>query len=135
MTDIEFKLRWKKLKDKQRRFVLEYLKTLDPKQAAINAGYSPSFIEAPTYRIMRRVSGVIDYLVDKNQIIKNIVKPEFVLNEYVKLYERTKNEMTKQNVLRELSKILQMQNNNNTSVEITNNIPTVPVQIVFNDEE
>ena len=98
-------------------------------------GYSPSFIEAPQYRIMRRISDVINYLVDKNQIVQNLVKPEFVLNEYLKLYEHTKNEMTKQNILRELSKILQMQNNNNTSVEIKNNIPATPVQIVFRDDE
>jgi hypothetical protein len=42
--------------------------------------------------------------------------------------------LTKQNVLKELSKILQMQSES-PKVEVNNNIPSVPVQIVFNEEE
>ena len=130
MTDNEFNLAWNKLFTKQRKFILAYLETLDPKEAAIIAGYSPGHIQSPYYRIQRKVQPIIDYLLAKNNIVGNIVKPEFVLKEYMKLYENSESEITKQNILRELSKILQMQHDGN-KVEIQNNIPTQPVQITF----
>lgn len=82
---------------------------------------------------MRRVNDVIDYLIAKNSLIQSIVKPAWIYNEYVKLYESTTSEITKQNILKELSKILQMQNDGN-KVEITNNLPQTPVTINFGDE-
>jgi hypothetical protein len=50
----------------------------------------------------------------------------------MKLYDSTTSEITKQNILKELSKILQMQDD--AKIEINNNIPTQPVQIVFNED-
>ena len=134
MTDNEFNLAWNKLYTKQRKFVLAYLDTLDPKEAARIAGYSPSHIQAPYYRIQRKVQHIIDHLLAKNNIVSNIVKPEFVLKEYLKLYEKSDSEITKQNILKELSKILQMQHDGN-KVEIQNNIPQQPVQITFTGGE
>jgi phage terminase small subunit len=134
MTQEEFSKEWRKLHTKQRKFVLAYLETLDPKEAAIRANYNDRFVQSPKYRIMRRLQHIIDYLMAKNNIISNIVKPEFVLKEYLRIYEKTNSEITKQNILRELSKILQMQNEGN-KVEIQNNIPAQPVQIVFSENE
>ena len=130
MTGKEFTQEWNKLCTKQRKFILAYLETLDPKEAAIKAGYGKIHARSPQYRIMRKVQHIVDYLLAKNNIVSNIVKPEFVLKEYMKLYENSKSEITKQNILRELSKILQMQNEGN-KVEIQNNIPQQPVQITF----
>lgn len=134
MTSKEFSKAWNKLLTIQRKFILAYLETLDPKEAAIKAGYSQSFSSAPNYRIMRKVQHIIDYLLEKNNVVKNIVKPEFVLKEYLKMYENTNNEMLKQNILRDLSKILQMQDTAN-KVEVNNNIPAQPVTITFTEGE
>lgn len=134
MTQEEFEEKWKYLRTKQKKFILAYLETFDPKESATRAGYSPSFIKAPVYKIMRKVDDLIDYLIAKNNVINSIVKPTWVLTEYMKMYERTASEITKQNILKELSKILQMQNDG-SKVEVNNNIPQTPVKIVFNDEE
>lgn len=130
MTQEEFSKEWKKLNSKQRKFVLAYLETLDPKESAIRANYNDRFVQAPKYRIMRRLQHVIDYLMAKNNIISNIVKPEFVLKEYLRIYEKTNSEITKQNILNQLSKILQMQNDG-SRIEIQNSIPSQPVTITF----
>lgn len=134
MTQEEFSKEWRKLHTKQRKFVLAYLETLDPKEAAKRAGYCDRFIKSPSYSVMRKVHHIVDFMMAKNSIIQNIVKPEFVLKEYMRIYEKTNSEITKQNILRELSKILQMQNEGN-KVEIQNNIPAQPVQIVFSENE
>lgn len=42
-------------------------------------------------------------------------------------------EITKVNILNHLSKILELQSEN--KVEITNNIPTEPVKIIFTDKD
>ena len=133
MTKEEFELKWKYLSSKQKKFVLAYLETLDPKESAIRAGYNQQFVRSPTYKILRKVSDVVDYLVAKNNIIANIVKPEFILKEYMKLFDNTKSEITKQNVLKELSKILQMQNDGN-KVEV-NNVQNTPVTINFGEDD
>lgn len=134
MTDEEFKEKFAKLRKKQRKFVLRYIENgCDAKEAAAYAGYKGCYLVSPIYRIMRRVNDVIDYLIAKNSLIQSIVKPVWIYNEYVKLYESTTSEITKQNILKELSKILQMQNDVN-KVEITNNLPQTPVTINFGDE-
>lgn len=134
MTDEEFKEKFTKLRKKQRKFVLRYIENgCDAKEAAVYAGYKGCYLVSPIYRIMRRVNDVIDYLIAKNSLIQSIVKPAWIYNEYVKLYESTTSEITKQNILKELSKILQMQNDVN-KVEITNNLPQTPVTINFGDE-
>ena len=134
LTEEEFKEKFAKLRKKQRKFVLRYIENgCDAKEAAAYAGYKGCYLVSPIYRIMRRVNDVIDYLIAKNSLIQSIVKPAWIYNEYVKLYESTTSEITKQNILKELSKILQMQNDVN-KVEITNNIPQTPVTINFGDE-
>lgn len=135
MTDEEFKLRWKKLSNKQRKFCLRYIENgFLAREAAIDAGYNAIFVKSPIYRIMRHVNDCIDYLIAKNSIVQSIVKPSWIYSEYVKLYESTNSEITKTNILNQLSKILQMQSDG-SKVEINNNIPSVPVQIVFNDDD
>lgn len=135
MTDEEFKIRWKQLSNKQRKFCLRYIENgFSAKDAAIEVGYNGCYIKSPIYRIMRKVSDVIDYLIAKNNIVQSIVKPSWILDQYLKLYDSTTSEITKQNILKELSKILQMQSES-PKVEVTNNLPSVPVQIVFNEEE
>jgi hypothetical protein len=52
----------------------------------------------------------------------------------MKLYNSTTSEITKQNILDKLSKILQMQSDG-AKVEVNNNIPAVPVTINFGDDE
>lgn len=134
MTDSEFRAKWKKLSDRQRKFCLKYIENgFDAKQAAIDCGYNSQFIKAPTYRIMRKIDDVIDYLIAKNNTISTLVKPAWIYKEYIKLYNNTNSEITKQNVLKELSKLLEMQTD--AKIQVTNNIPTVPVQIVFDDNE
>lgn len=133
MTEEEFQIKFKKLRKKQRKFVLRYIENgFDSKEAAIYAGYNGCYVASPIYRIMRKVNDVIDYLVAKNNIVSSIVKPGWILDQYLKLYDSTTSEITKQNILKELSKILQMQTDA-TKVEVNNNIST-PVQIVFNEE-
>lgn len=134
MTQEEFEEKWKYLRTKQKKFILAYLETFDPKESAIRAGYSPSFVKAPVYKIMRKVDDLIDYLIAKNNVINSIVKPTWVLKSYKELYDNTASEITKINILNQLSKILQMQNDG-SKVEIQNNIPQTPVQIIFNEEE
>ena len=137
MTVKEFNEEWNKLPPRQRRFVLAYLETLDAREAARKAGYNEQWVNFPRQRLLRKVSHVIDYLMEKNNIINNIVRPEFVLNEFLKIYDNSPSEITKTNVLKELSKILNMQRPE-TKVEVNNNIPTQPVEITFieggNDE-
>jgi phage terminase small subunit len=129
----EFNEAWNKLPPRQRKFVLAYLETLDAREAARKAGYNEQWCNFPRQRLLRKVSHVIDYLMEKNNIINNIVRPEFVLNEFIKIYDASPSEITKTNVLKELSKILNMQRPE-TKVEVNNNIPTQPVEITFIEE-
>jgi hypothetical protein len=134
MTDEEFKIRWKQLSNKQRKFCLRYVENgFSAKDAAIEVGYNGCYIKSPIYRIMRKVNDVIDYLIAKNNIVQSICKPAWIYSEYLKLYNNTTSELTKQNILKELSKILSMQNDG-AKVEVTNNIPATPVTIKFGDE-
>ena len=135
MTDEEFKLRWKQLSNKQRKFCLTYIENgFNAKEAAKTVGYNSFFIKSPIYRIMRKVNDVIDYLIAKNDLVSSIVKPGWIMDQYMKLYDSTTSEITKQNILKDLSKILQMQNDGN-KIEVNNNIPSTPVQINFTRDE
>lgn len=106
----------------------------DCKDAAIHAGYKGRVAAAPKYRILRKVNYLVDYLIAKNDLISTIVKPTWILDQYIKNYEATDNEITKVSILRELSKILEMQHEG-SKVEINNNIPQTPVTIKFSDNE
>lgn len=76
LTDEEFKIRWKQLSNKQRKFCLTYIENgMNAKAAAIEVGYNGCFVKSPIYRIMRKVNDVIDYLIAKNNIVQSIVKP------------------------------------------------------------
>lgn len=135
MTEEEFKIRWKQLSNKQRKFCLRYIENgMNARDAAIEVGYNGCYVKSPIYRIMRKVNDIIDYLIAKNNIVQSICKPAWIYSEYLKLYDSTTSELTKQNILKELSKILSMQSEA-TKVEIQNNLPTHPVQIVFGDDE
>ena len=103
-----------------------------PEMLQLKYGYNGCYVKSPIYRIMRKCNDVIDYLIAKNNIVSSIVKPSWIYSEYIKLYESTTSELTKQNILKELSKILQMQTDGN-KVEITNNMPQTPVTIQFSD--
>jgi len=98
-------------------------------------GYNAEFVRSP-YKVMRKINDVLDYLIQKNQIVSTLVKPAWVYQEYLKLYNQTESEITKQNILKDLSKLLQMLTEN-PQVNIENNIPATPVQITFtkNDED
>lgn len=135
MTQEEFNEKWKRLSQKQRKFVLRYIENgFDPHEAARFANYNSIFCQSPVYRIVRKVNDIIDFLIAKNDLCKSIVKPAWILNEFKKLYDNSKSEITKQNVLDKLSKILQMQSDG-SKVEVNNTINNTPVQIVFNEEE
>ncbi len=134
MTDEEFKIRWRRMSSYQRKFCKFYLENgLNGKQAAIDAGYNEAFVRSP-YKVMRKVNDVLDYLIQKNQLVASLIKPAWVYKEYLKLYDSSTSEITKQNILKDLSKLLQMMNEN-PQVNIENNIPQVPVQITFSKEE
>jgi DNA-binding CsgD family transcriptional regulator len=76
LTNEEFKLRWKQLSNKQRKFCLRYIENgFSAKDAAIEVGYNGCYIKSPIYRIMRKVNDVIDYLIAKNNIVQSVVKP------------------------------------------------------------
>lgn len=106
---------------------------MNARQAAIDAGYGQLYVNVP-YKIMRKVKDVLDFLIAKNQIVATLIRPEWIISEYKKLYDKTTSEITKQNILKDLSKILNMANEN-TQVNISNNIPSTPVQIVFSKDE
>jgi len=133
MTMNEFKHRWTKMSPYQRKFCQCYLENgMNAKQAAIDAGYGQLFVNCP-FRIMRKVKDVLDFLIEKNQIVSTLVRPEWVISEYKKLYDSSASEITKQNILKDLSKLLNMANDN-AQVNISNNIPATPVQISFSKE-
>ena len=134
LTDLEFKKRWSKMSSYQRKFCKAYLENgLNGRAAAIEAGYNSYFVKSP-HKVMRKINDVLDYLIQRNQIVTSLVKPAWVYNEYMKLYESTTSELTKQNILKDLSKLLQMMNEA-PQVNIENNVPATPVQIVFTKEE
>jgi hypothetical protein len=136
MTNEEFKKRWKRTSPKQKKFCLRYLENgMDPKEAALYAGYTGQFLISPYYRIMRKLNPLIDYLIAKNDLISSIVKPTWIIDQYIKNYENTDSEITKLAILRDLSKILAMQDSGNNKIEINNNIPQQPVTIKFTDNE
>lgn len=130
MNDKEFADRWRHMTAYQRRFCKAYLENgLDAKDAAKQAGYNKYFCAAP-HKVMRKINDVIDYLIQKNQLVNSIIKPAWVYKEYLKLYNSSTSEITKQNILKDLAKLLQMMNEN-PQVNIENKIPETPVQIIF----
>lgn len=83
---------------------------------------------------MRKVNDIVDYLIQKNNLISSIVKPSWIYTQYMKLYDQSESEITKVNILKDISKLLKMMDEN-PQVNIENNIPSVPVQITFTKEE
>jgi len=79
---------------------------------------------------MRKVNDIVDYLIQKNNLISSIVKPSWIYTQYMKLYDQSESEITKVNILKDISKLLKMMDEN-PQVNIENNIPSVPVQITF----
>ena len=130
----QFKHRWTKMSPYQRKFCQCYLENgMNAKQAAIDAGYGQLFVNCP-FRIMRKVKDVLDFLIEKNQIVSTLIRPEWVISEYKKLYDNTASETTKQNILKDLSKILNMANQS-AQVNIENNVSSVPVVIQFEQKK
>lgn len=64
--------------------------------------------------------------------MSTIVKPAWVMKAYRDIFDNTNSEITKVNILNQLSKILSMQSE--TKVEVNNNIPAQPVQIIFTED-
>lgn len=134
MTQEEFNYKWRHLHRMQQRFCLRYLENgCDAHEAAQFAGYNPRSVKSAHYTVMRKVNDVIDYLIQKNNIIQTIVKPTWVINQYMKLYDSTESEITKINILKDISKLLKMMDEN-PQVNIENNIPSVPVIIKFDEK-
>lgn len=79
---------------------------------------------------MRKVNDIVDYLIQKNNLISSIVKPSWIYTQYMKLYDQSESEITKVNILKDISKLLKMMDEN-PQVNIENNIPQTPVQITF----
>lgn len=83
------------------------------------------------HRIYRKVQDICDYLIAKNNLITAIVKPEWVMSEYRKLFDTATDQNVKLKCLQDFSKILKLQAD--AQVTVTNNIPQTPVQIIFQD--
>ena len=83
---------------------------------------------------MRKVNDVIDFLIQKNEMVNNLIKPLWVYQQYMKLFETTTSEITKLSILKDFSKLLQMMNES-PQVNIENNIPQTPVQITFTKKD
>lgn len=133
LTEEEFNRRWNKTTKKQKKFILRYIENgFEARQAAIYAGYSGVSITSPLFRVQRKVDDLIEYLIHKNNIMSTIVKPAWVMKAYKDIFDNTNSEITKVNILNQLSKILSMQSE--TKVEVNNNIPAQPVQIIFTEE-
>ena len=133
LTEEEFNRRWNKTTKKQKKFILRYIENgFEARQAAIYAGYSGVSITSPLFRVQRKVDDLIEYLIHKNNIMSTIVKPAWVMKAYRDIFDNTNSEITKVNILNQLSKILSMQSE--TKVEVNNNIPAQPVQIIFTEE-
>lgn len=133
LTEEEFKARWRRISKRGRKFIIRYIENgLDANDAAWYAGFKGCYINSSS-RPLRKYNDLIEYLLKKNNIIATFVKPEWVLNEYRKIYDNTNSEITKVNILNQLSKILSMINN--TEVKIENNIPQTPVIIKFSENE
>lgn len=134
LTDEEFHKKWRAISKKGRKFIVRYIENgLDSKEAAIFAGFHGSYIITPS-RIIRKYNNLINYLLKKNNIIDTFVKPEFVLSQYKRLYDTTQSEITKINILNQLSKILAMINTQ-PQVNIENNLPVTPITIKFEENE
>lgn len=133
MTNEEFEIRWKKMIPMQKKFVLKYIECFDPREAAIFAGYSGVCIQNPIYRILRKVQDVTDYLIAKQNIYSQLVKKEWIVEQIKKIYQNSSNPQTKLKALEQLSKILQIQEDQ--KIEITNNIPQTPVVIQFQQKK
>ena len=135
MTQDEFNFKWRHLHKKQQKFCLRYLENgFDASEAAQFAGYNERSVKSPIYSIMRKVNDIVDYLIQKNNLISSIVKPSWIYTQYMKIYDQSESEITKVNILKDISKLLKMMDEN-PQVNIENNIPSVPVQITFTKEE
>lgn len=129
-NDEEFVKRWNRLSSYQRKFCLEYLKTFDIHEAALAAGYTGVMLSNPLPRVYRKVRDVCAYLIAKHDLLNSIVRPEWVLKQYKKLYDNSTSEISKIKILENLSKIIQLQSDA-PKINIENNLPTNPVQITF----
>jgi hypothetical protein len=135
LTEDEFAKRWKRCTKRQKKYIANYIENgFDPYLAATQSGYTGVSLKNPVVRIQRRVDDIIDYLIVKNNIVNALIKPAWVMENYKKIFDNTNSEITKIQILNQLSKILQMQSDA-AKIEVNNNIPQTPVQIVFNDED
>lgn len=134
LTDKEFDSRWTRISKKGRKFIIRYIENgLDAHDASAYAGFQGKYLNYPTVPL-RKYNDIINYLLKKNNIINTFIKPEWVMNEYKKLYSNTNSEMTKINILNQLSKILAMINTQ-PQVNIENNLPVTPITIKFEENE
>ena len=134
LTEEEFEKRWRRIGKKGRKFIITYCENgLDYHDAALKAGFQGVCLSHPC-RMLRKYNDLINYLLKKNNIIDTIIKPQWVLQEYSKLYQNTNSEITKINILNQLSKILSLINTQ-PQVNVENNLPSTPVIIKFDKDE
>ena len=134
LTKEQFEKKWHKYGKKGRKFIIRYIENgLDPQEAAVYAGYQGRLL-INTHRMLRRYNEVINYLLEKNNIVDTLCKPTWIISEYQKLYNNTQSEITKINILNQLSKIRSMINTH-PQVNVENNIPSTPVIIRFEKED
>lgn len=82
------------LTDKQALFVVHYLRTLEAKQAALDAGYSPRNAAKYAHELMQRpnVKAAIDAALGE-RIERTKIDADYVLTQAVKLHERCMQEV------------------------------------------
>jgi len=135
LTDEEFKARWTHIGKRGRKFIISYIENgLDAHRAAAEADFHGKYLKYPTSFPLRKYNDLINYLLKKNNIIDTLVKPEWVMVQFKKIYDETESEVTKVNILNQLSKILSMINTT-PQINVENNMPSQPVIIKFNKDE
>lgn len=134
LTKEQFQKRWEKITPQQKKFCLRYIECFDAREAAIESGYTGVTIKHPIYRVLRKVSDITDYLIAKQNLYSQLVKKQWILTQFQKLYDSTTSVRSKTEILDKLSKILQLQSEP-TKVEVNNHIPSTPVTINFSKDE
>lgn len=134
ITEEQFQRKWSYMSKMQRKYCIEYLKCLDIREAAANAGYTGVCVTRARHKVFRKVQDVIEYLVAKNNVVSSLVRPQWVLNEYRKLFNQSTDKQLKLKCLQDFAKILKLQNGD-SQLTVVNNMPQTPVVIKFKEKD
>ena len=129
ITDEQYNEWFRKATRKQKVFVNTYLKTLSTDAALKEAGYcykNPSIGRWKTFNLL---FPVIQYKLAKYELE---VSKNFIICNWIKLLQ-SDDRVAAATALKELSKIFGYVEQN-TKIDIENNIPQTPVLIKFNKE-